>query len=323
MSAAMTTAPTFADIRIAQTRISPHVHRTPILTSREVDAAAGCHILFKCENFQRTGAFKARGAFNAVLALEPQQAANGVVTHSSGNHAAALALAARERGIPAHIVMPNTAPAPKKAAVAAYGGRIVECEPTLAARLAAADAIARETGALLIPPFDSRLVAAGQGTAAVELIEDATEPLHAITCPVGGGGLLAGTLIATAALLPDVPVIAAEPAAADDAARGFRAGALQPQVLPVATIADGLTTAMSEMTFEVMRAQAKDVVTASEAAIVEAMRLIWSRMKIVVEPSSAVPLAAILEGSWVPAGRTVGLILTGGNVDLDRLPWRG
>lgn len=317
----MTTAPTFADIRIAETRISPHVHRTPILTSRVIDGIAGCHILFKCENFQRTGAFKARGAFNAVLALSPEDAARGVVTHSSGNHAAALALAARERGIAAHIVMPTTAPVPKKAAVQGYGGRIVECEPTLAARLAAAEAIVAETGATLIPPFDSRLVAAGQGTAVMELIADATEPLEAISCPVGGGGLLAGTLIAAAELLPGVPVIGAEPLAADDAARGFHSGHIQPQVLPVATVADGLTTSMSEMTFGVMRERAHDVVTASEAAIVEAMRLIWSRMKIIVEPSSAVPLAAILEGAWKPGRKTVGIILTGGNVDLDKLPW--
>ncbi len=317
----MTTAPTFADIRIAQRRIESHIHRTPILSSREIDAASGARLLFKCENFQRTGAFKARGAFNAVLALSDAEARRGVVTHSSGNHAAALALAARERGIRAHIVMPRTAPAPKKAAVAAYGGQILECEPTLAARLEAAERIVAETGAVLIPPFDSTLVAAGQGTCAVELIEDATEQLDAISCPVGGGGLLAGTLIAAQELLPQLAVIAAEPALADDAARGFRSGAMQPQVLPVATIADGLTTAMSEMTFGVMRELATDVATASEAAILEAMRLIWSRMKIIVEPSCAVPLAAILEGSWDARGKTVGIILTGGNVDLDRLPW--
>lgn len=317
----MTTAPTLPDIHTAQRRLDSHLHRTPILSSREIDAIAGARLLFKCENFQRTGSFKARGAFNAVLALPATDAARGVVTHSSGNHAAALALAAKERGIAAHIVMPHTAPAPKKAAVAAYGGRIVECEPTLAARLAASDAIMAETGAVLIPPFDSRDVAAGQGTCALELIADATEPVDAITCPVGGGGLLAGTLVGVKETAPEILVIAAEPAAADDAARGFRSGELQPQVLPVATIADGLTTAMSEMTFGVMRARADQVVTASEAAIIEAMRLIWSRMKIIVEPSCAVPLAAILEGSWDAKGRTVGVILTGGNVDLDRLPW--
>jgi threonine dehydratase len=317
----MTSAPSFADIRMAHARIAPHIHRTPILSSREVDAAVGARLLFKCENFQRSGAFKARGAFNAVLALTAEEAARGVVTHSSGNHAAALALAARERGIAAHVVMPETAPAPKKAAVAGYGARIVECAPTLAAREAAAAAIVAETGAVLVPPFDSRMVAAGQGTAAVELIEDASEPMDLILCPVGGGGLLAGTLVAVSAMRPDLPVIAAEPAAADDAARGFALGTRQPQVLPVQTVADGLTTAMSDMTFGVMQAHVRSVVTASEAAIIEAMRLIWSRMKILVEPSCAVPLAALLEGKWDVRGQCAGIILTGGNVDLDRLPW--
>jgi threonine dehydratase len=319
--AGMTTAPTLSDIHTAQRRLESHLHRTPILSSREIDSIAGCRLLFKCENFQRTGSFKARGAFNAVLSLSDAEAAQGVVTHSSGNHAAALALAARERGVIAHVVMPHTAPAPKKAAVAAYGGRIVECEPTLAARLAAADAIIAETGAVLIPPFDSRDVAAGQGTCAMELMADATEPLDAITCPVGGGGLLAGTLVAVKGTSPDIRVFAAEPVAADDAARGHATGVLQPQVLPVATIADGLTTAMSAMTFGVMQQYVDDVATASEDAIIEAMRLIWSRMKIIVEPSCAVPLAAILEGRWDAKGKTVGVILTGGNVDLDRLPW--
>lgn len=318
---AMTTAPSLADIQAAQQRLAPHLHRTPILTSREVDSIAGANLLFKCENFQRTGSFKARGAFNAVLSLPDAEAKRGVVTHSSGNHAAALALAAKERGIAAHIVMPHTAPAPKKAAVAAYGGRIVECEPTLAARLAAADAIMAETGAIMIPPFDNRDVAAGQGTCVLELLADANRRLDAVTCPVGGGGLLAGTLIAAKETSPETLVIAAEPAAADDAARGFLSGEMQPQVLPVATVADGLTTAMSEMTFGVMCARADQVVTVSEEAIIVAMRLIWSRMKIIVEPSCAVPLAAILEGRWDAKGLTVGVILTGGNVDLDRLPW--
>ena len=317
----MTNPPTLSDIHVAQQRLAAHLHRTPILSSREIDAIVGARLLFKCENFQRTGSFKARGAFNAVLSLSAADAAKGVVTHSSGNHAAALALAARERGIAAHIVMPHTAPAPKKAAVAAYGGRIVECEPTLAARLASAEAIIAETGAVLIPPFDSREVAAGQGSCALELMADATEQLDAISCPVGGGGLLAGTLVAVKETRSDVRVIAAEPAAADDAARGFQIGALQPQVLPVVTIADGLTTAMSPMTFDVMRKLADSVVTVSEEAIVEAMRLIWSRMKIIIEPSCAVPLAAILERRWDAKGQTVGIILTGGNVDLDRLPW--
>lgn len=317
----MVSAPTFAEIRIAHARIAPHVHRTPILTSRAIDAVLGARLLFKCENFQRAGAFKARGAFNAVLALHDDVAARGVVTHSSGNHAAALALAAHSRGIAAHVVMPRTAPAPKKAAVAGYGARITECEPTLAAREAAAAALVTQTGGTMIPPFDSGAVVAGQGTCAVELIEDASERLDAILCPVGGGGLLAGTAIATAALASATLVIAAEPLAADDAARGFHTGVMQPQVLPVATVADGLSTAMSAMTFGVMRALVADVLTVSEEAIVEAMRLIWTRMKIIVEPSCAVPLAALLEGRWDVRGKTVGIILTGGNVDLDRLPW--
>lgn len=318
----MTAAPTLADIRIAHARIAPHIHRTPVLTSRLIDDTVGASLFFKCENFQVGGAFKARGAFNAVLSLSDAAAIRGVVTHSSGNHAAALAVAAARRGILAHVVMPHTAPAVKKAAVAAYGARIIECEPTLVAREAAAAAIVAETGAVLVPPFDDTAVAAGQGTAVLELIEDVGIALDAVSCPVGGGGLLAGTAVAIRGVAPTVQVIGAEPAAADDAARGFETGELQPQVLPVATVADGLTTAMSAMTFGVMRALVDDVVTVSEAAIVEAMRLVWSRMKIVIEPSCAVPLAALLEGRWEARGQRVGIILTGGNVDLDRLPWK-
>jgi threonine dehydratase len=314
-------APTFADIRIAHARIAAHIHRTPVLSSRLLDEAVGARLFFKCENFQVSGAFKARGAFNSVLALSDAAAARGVVTHSSGNHAAALALAAVRRGIPVHVVMPHTAPAVKKAAVAAYGARIVECEPTLAAREAATAVLLQETGGTFVPPFDDMAVAAGQGTAAVELIEDAALPLDAVTCPVGGGGLLAGTAVAVRGLAPGVRVVGAEPAAADDAARGFRSGQLQPQVLPVATVADGLTTAMSPMTFAIMRAHVDEVVTVSESAIIEAMRLVWSRMKIVIEPSCAVPVAALLERSWDATGQNVGVILTGGNVDLDHLPW--
>lgn len=319
----MTSAPGFSDIRIAHTRIAPHIHRTPVLTSAAIDSAVGATLLFKCENLQKAGAFKARGAYNAVLALSDEEAARGVVTHSSGNHAAALALAARTRGIDAHVVMPKTAPAVKKAAVRHYGGIIHECEPTLAAREAAAARLVDDMGATLVPPFDSSHVVAGQGTCAVELIEDAGTRFDVISCPVGGGGLLAGTAIATAALSPGTRVIAAEPARADDAARGFRLGIIQPQVLPVSTIADGLTTAMCAMTFAVMRELVHDVVTVSDEAIIEAMRLIWSRLKIVVEPSCAVPLAAMLEGAWDARGQTVGVVLTGGNVDLDRLPWTG
>lgn len=317
----MTTPPTFADIRIAHARIAPHIHRTPILTSGAIDRMVGARLLFKCENFQKCGAFKARGAFNAVLALDDAAAARGVVAHSSGNHAAALALAARERGIPAYVVMPRTAPAVKKAAVLGYGATIVECEPTLAAREAEVAKLLAGTGGASVPPFDHPLVAAGQGTCAIELIEDSGVTLDALLCPVGGGGLLAGTATAARELSPGTAIVAVEPEACDDAARGFATGVRQPQVLPVATVADGLTTAMSEMTFGVMRALASDVVTVSEAAILEAMRLIWSRMKIIVEPSCAVPLAALLEGRWNARGGTIGIILTGGNVDLDKLPW--
>lgn len=313
--------PDIAAIRAAHARIAPHVHRTPILTSRLIDAAAGARLFFKCENFQRAGVFKARGAFNAVLALDAAPAARGVVTHSSGNHAAAVALAAATRGIPATIVMPHTAPKVKRAAVAGYGGHIVLCEPEFAAREAAAETVVRETGATLIPPFDSPLVIAGQGTCYLEMLAQLPLPLDAVTCPVGGGGMMCGTAIVAAALSPQVQVVAAEPAAADDAARSFETGVRQPQVLPIATIADGLTTALSELTFTIMRQHVDAVVRVSEAAIIEAMRLIWTRMKILVEPSSAVPLAAILEGSWDARGRRVGIILTGGNVDPDHLPW--
>lgn len=316
-------APGIADIRIAHARIAPHIHRTPILTSRAIDAIAGARLLFKCENFQRAGAFKTRGAFNAILSLADEAAAHGVVTHSSGNHAAAVALAARTRGIPAHVVMPHTAPAVKKAAVAGYGAIITHCAPTMAAREAAAAAIVAKTGAVLIPPFDSPAVVAGQGTCFVELLEDAGAVPDAVTCPVGGGGMMAGTAIVAAALAPGVRVVAAEPLAADDAARGFAAGEMQPQVLPVATIADGLATGMSALTFGIMRDHVAEVVTVPEQAIIEAMRLVLTRMKILIEPSSAVPLAAILTRRWDVAGKTIAVILTGGNVDIDHLPWAG
>ena len=308
----MHTAPSFADIEAAHARVAPHLHRTPILTSRLLDEITGAKLLFKCENFQRTGSFKARGAFNTILSLPDDVARRGVATHSSGNHAAAVAFAARARGIPAHVVMPTTAPAVKKAAVAGYGARILECAPTLAAREAMVAEVVRDTGATLVPPYDHPSVIAGQGSCFLELWADAAGGLDAVTCPVGGGGMLCGTAIAASSLAPAVEIVAAEPEMADDAARGF---------LPVATVADGLTTSMSALTFGILRRHADAVVIASEEAIVEAMRLIWTRMKILIEPSSAVPLAAMLERRWDVAGKRVGVILTGGNVDLDRLPW--
>ncbi len=315
--------PTLAEIRAAHARIAPHVRRTPVLASDELDLRTGARLLFKAENFQRIGAFKARGAFNAVLSLGARAAAPGVVAHSSGNHALAVALAARTRGIPATIVMPKTASAPKRAGVLKLGARIVEVEATLAARESAAREIVSATGAAFIHPYGDPAVIAGAATAAVELIEEAEAGLDILICPVGGGGLLAGTCLAAAALSPPTRVIGAEPAEADDAARGFRTGRLQPQPLPVRTVCDGLTTAMHPLSFAIMRAHAADVVTASEEAIVAAMRLVFETLKCVIEPSCAVPLAAILEGAIDVRGRSVGIILSGGNVDLDRLPWAG
>lgn len=308
-----------AAIRAAHRRIAPFVHRTPVLTCGRIDAAVGAALVFKCENFQKVGAFKARGAFNAVLSLGEAEAARGVVTHSSGNHAAALALAARTRGITAHIVMPETSSEAKKAAVAAYGARISFCAPTLAAREAAAAAIVAETGARLVHPYDDDAVIAGQATAAVELIE-AAPGLDVVMCPVGGGGLLSGTALATRWLQPGARVIAGEPAGADDAARSLAAGALTAVDRPQ-TVADGLRAGLAPRTFALIQANVDAILTVSEAAIVEAMRLIWEAMKIVVEPSAAVPLAALLERRPPLAGARVGVILTGGNVDLDRLPW--
>jgi threonine dehydratase len=321
MNVPATPFPTLAEIEAAHMRIAQHVRRTPILRSEDLDAIAGARLVFKCENFQRIGAFKARGAFNAILSLPGEAAARGVVTHSSGNHALAVALAARTRGVPATIVMPRTAPAAKRAGVERLGARIIEVEPTLAAREGAAKAVTAETGAAFVHPYGDPAVIAGQGTAAVELLEDVDSPLDVITCPVGGGGLLGGTCIAAASLSPGTRVIATEPEAADDAARGFRSGILQPQVLPVATLCDGLTTAMSPLSFAIMRAHAHDVVTVPEDAIVHAMQLVFRHLKCVIEPSCAVPLAAILNRAWDARGLTVGIILTGGNVDLERLPW--
>jgi threonine dehydratase len=311
--------PEFADIQEAHARISPLIHRTPVLTSRSINLITGSELFFKCENLQKVGAFKFRGASNAVFALSPEEAAKGVATHSSGNHAAALALAARMRGIPAYIVMPRTAPEIKKKAVAGYGGIITYCEPTLEARETTLARVAAETGATEVHPYDNFYVIAGQGTAAKELIEDAGE-FDTVMAPVGGGGLLSGTSLSVKYLTPGCKVIAAEPAGADDAFRSFRDGVIHPSLNPK-TIADGLLTSLSERTFSVIRKNVDEIVTVSEEKIVEAMRLIWERMKIIIEPSSAVPLGAILEGKADVAGKKVGIILSGGNLDLGRLPF--
>jgi threonine dehydratase/serine racemase len=308
-----------AAIAAAAERLRGVVHRTPIATCATLDRLAGRALFFKCEQLQKAGAFKFRGASNAVLALSDADAARGVVTHSSGNHAAALALAARRRGIAAHVVMPRTASPLKRRAVEEYGGRIVLCEPTLAAREAAAATLQAETGATLIPPFDHPDVIAGQGTAALELLADVPD-LDAIVAPVGGGGLISGTAIVASAHHSRVAVIAAEPAGADDAARSRAAGEWIAQTDPH-TIADGLLTSLGTLTWPIVRDRVDAVVTASDAEIVAAMRLLWERAKLLVEPSSAVALAAVLSPAFPPHHRRVGIILSGGNVDLDALPW--
>ncbi len=315
----MTGEPTIADVRAAAERIRPWAHRTPVLTCASLDAMAGARLFFKCENFQRVGAFKFRGATNAVFALSDADARKGVATHSSGNHAAALSLAARLRGVPAHVVMPRTSKAIKQAAVAGYGGEVVLCEPTLAAREATLEAVVAATGATVVHPYNDPMVIAGQGTAALELLEDVAG-LDIVLAPVGGGGLLSGTAIAVSSLSPGTRVVAAEPAAADDAFRSLKEGRIVPSVDP-RTIADGLLTSLGTLTFAVIRRLVAEIVTVSEEAIAAAMRHVWERMKIVIEPSSAVPLAALLEGSLRAPGRRIGIIVSGGNVDLDALPW--
>ena len=309
----------FAAVRAAHERIRPHIHRTPVLTSARLDAASGASLFFKCENFQKVGAFKARGATNAVFLLDETTARRGVATHSSGNHAAALARAATLRGIAAHIVMPSNSSKAKVRAVEHYGGRLVFCEPTQAAREATCARVTAETGATLIHPSEDERVIAGQGTAAVELLEDISN-LELLLCPVGGGGLLGGAALAAKRMRPKLAVIATEPANADDAAQSFRTGRLV-RVEKPDTIADGLRTNIGPTTFALIQQYVDDVVTVSENAIVAAMRTIWETMKIIVEPSAAVPYAAILERKIALGGRRVGIILTGGNVDLDALPW--
>ena len=309
----------FVDIEAARVRIAGKVRRTPVLANADLDAAARARLFFKCENLQEIGAFKARGATNAVFALTDAEAALGVATHSSGNHGAAVARAAALRGVAAHVVMPRNVSAPKAAQVERLGALITLCEPTLAAREAMVAKIIAETGARLVHPYDDPLVMAGQGTAALELLEDAPD-LDLVLAPVGGGGLIGGTATAVKAMRPAARVIGVEPAGADDAARSFRAGRRLAGDAP-STIADGLRAELSQRTFATIRAHVDDVVTVSEAGIVEAMRAIWETLKVIVEPSAAVPLAAIREGALEVAGLKVGIILTGGNVDLDHLPW--
>jgi threonine dehydratase len=310
---------TAEDLREAENRIRPYAHRTPVLTSSYLDERSGAELLFKCENFQRIGAFKFRGATNAVFSLAPEELERGVVAHSSGNHAQALALAARLRGTRATIVMPTTASAVKVAAVRGYGAEVVSCQPTVEDREQETERVLRETGGTLIHPYNDRRIIAGQATAAMELLEQ-VEGLDLVLAPVGGGGLLSGTTLAAHHFSPSTRVIGVEPAAADDAYRSLEVGEIQPSIDPK-TIADGLLTSLGDLTFAVISELTDRIVTVSEEAIVEAMRTVWERMKIIIEPSAAVPVAAILAGQLDPAGQRVGIILSGGNVDLDRLPW--
>jgi threonine dehydratase len=315
----MNSPPDLSDLRAAHDRIRPFIHRTPIVTCAAIDAQAGARVFFKCENFQKAGAFKARGAANAVLSLPEEQARRGVATHSSGNHAAALALAAGRRGIPAYIVMPHTAPAVKRAAVEGYGGKITFCEPDQASREAACAEVVRTTGATLVHPYNDDRVIAGQGTAALELLEDVPD-LDAVLAPVGGGGLLSGTAIAVKSLRPTARVIGCEPALADDAYQSLKENRIVPARPPV-TVADGLRTALGEKTFPVIKRHVEEIALVDEAEIVAAMRLLFERAKIVVEPSAAVPLAALLNRPLNLARARVGIILSGGNVDVSRLPF--
>ena len=306
-------------IGAAHERIRPHIKRTLVMTSSRLNEASGASLFFKCENFQKIGAFKARGATNAIFSLDDVAAQHGVATHSSGNHGAAVARAAKLRGISAHIVMPSNSAKVKVRAVESYGAHVVFCEPTEKARQEKCAEAIKKTGAALIHSFENEDVIAGQGTAAVELLEDVSD-LDVVTCPVGGGGLLAGTAIAAKSLRSRIKVIAVEPENVDDAAQSYRAGRRLVTEKKF-TIADGLRTNIGEPNFAIIQRYVDDIVTASEEAIVEAMRTIWETMKIIIEPSAAVPYAAIQEGKIDIAGRRIGIILTGGNVDLDALPW--
>lgn len=313
-------SPTLADIRQAAERIKPYVHRTPVLTSRSLNEKVGAQVYLKCENLQKVGAFKFRGASNAVFSLNDEEASRGVCTHSSGNHAQALALAARMRGIPAYIVMPENAPAVKKDAVAAYGGQISFCAPTLEAREATLRRVYERTGANVVHPYNDVRVITGQGTVALELLEEVPD-LDVIVAPVGGGGLLSGTSIAACEIRPGIRVIAGEPEMADDAYRSLKAGEILPSMNP-RTIADGLLTSLGPLTFPIIRERVEQIVTVSETGIIDSMRFIWERAKIIIEPSAAVAVGVLWESKIDLSGLKVGVILSGGNVDLKKLPWQ-
>ena len=311
--------PSLADMLTAHERIKPHIHRTPVLTSHVIDEVAGAKLFFKCENFQKAGAFKARGASNAVFGLSDAQASKGVATHSSGNHGTCLSYAAGRRGIPCTVVMPRTAPQAKKDAVRGYGGKVVECEPSTLSREAVFAEVVAETDAEFVHPYNDPRVIAGQGSCSKELIEQ-VDTLDAVIAPIGGGGMVSGTCLTLSSLAPHIQIYAAEPEQADDAYRSFKAGRIIADDAPN-TVADGLKVPLKELTWHFVQKQVTDILTASEEEIVEAMKLIWKRLKIVMEPSSAVPLATILKNPQIFAGKRVGVIVTGGNVDLDKLPW--
>ncbi len=312
--------PEFDAIIKAHELIQPFVKRTPVLTSILMNEITGANLYFKCENFQKTGSFKFRGACNAVFSLSDSEASKGVCTHSSGNHAAALALAAQIRGIQAHIVMPETTIEVKKKAVIGYGAKVTYCKPTLKSRENTLAEVVAQTGAIEVHPYNNIEVICGQGTATKELVEE-FGPLDIVLCPIGGGGLLSGTAISSRKMNPKGLVIAAEPEGADDAYRSFHAKKLIPSVNPK-TIADGLLTSVGEINFRIIQRNTDEIVTVSERGIIRAMRLVWERMKIIIEPSAAVPLAAILENKVDVKDKKVGIILSGGNVDLDKLPFQ-
>jgi len=315
----LTKEPTKQDIIEAHVRIKNQVHRTPILKSTSLNKILESELFFKCENFQKVGAFKFRGASNAILSLSADELSKGVATHSSGNHAAALALAARMENIPSYIVMPHTAPEIKKRAVESYGAKIIFCEPLLESRLEKLSNVVKETGAVVIPPFDNYSVIAGQATCAKEIYEELSD-LNYIITPVGGGGLLSGTSLSTKYFSPQTKIIGAEPKGADDAFRSIRDNVIYPSTNPH-TICDGLLTNLSERTFNIIKKNVDEIITVNENSIIESMKLIWERMKIIIEPSSAVVLAVVLENKEKFVKKKIGLVLSGGNVDLTNLPF--
>ena len=311
--------PTYDDVLAAHARIAPYIHRTPILTSSYLDALTGASLFFKCENFQKAGAFKVRGASNAVFGLTDADAARGVATHSSGNHALSLSYAAGRRGIPCAVVMPRSAPQAKKDAVRGYGGTITECEPSTTSREDVFARVQAQTGADFVHPYNDPRVIAGQATCSRELM-DQVQGLEQVIAPIGGGGMISGTCLTLSAIAPKVQIFAAEPKQADDAFRSLRAGHIIADDAPD-TVADGLKVPLKDLTWHFVKSRVTDILTASEQEIIDAMRLTWARMMIVIEPSCAVPLATILKNADVFQGRRVGVIITGGNVDLDKLPW--